>query len=66
MSADSGVIAAGSVLEIIIKDPGLTVAKGDFHVGRPPLNGGIPLLNDQSRPPLGISAVNHPIPNFQK
>lgn len=61
----SGVVAAGAVLKIIIEDPGLTVAKGDFNVGRTPLNGGISLLDDQSRSPLGISVMNNPISDLQ-
>ena len=58
-------VAAGGVLEVIVKDPGLTVAKSDFNVGRTPLNGGIPLLDDEPRSPLGISTVNHPISDLQ-
>jgi hypothetical protein len=54
-------VATGGILKIIIEDPGLTVAKGDFHVGGTPLNGGVSLLDDQSRSPLGISVMNNPI-----
>jgi hypothetical protein len=39
-------VTAGGVSKVIIEDPGLPVAKGDFNVGRTPLNGGIPLLDD--------------------
>jgi hypothetical protein len=59
------VVAASGILKIIIEDPGLTVAEGDFHVGRTPLDGGISLLDDQSRSPLGISVMNNPISDLQ-
>jgi hypothetical protein len=58
-------VTAGGVLKVIIEDPGLPIAKGDFNVGRTPLNGGIPFLDDQPRSPLGISAVNNPISDLQ-
>jgi hypothetical protein len=58
-------VTAGGVLEIIIEDPGLTIAKGDFNVRRPTLNGGIPFLDDQPRSPLGVAAVKNPIPDLQ-
>jgi hypothetical protein len=59
------VVAAGGILKVIIEDPGSTVPKGDFNVGRTPLNGGIPFLDDQPGSPLGISTVNHPISDLQ-
>jgi hypothetical protein len=58
-------VTTGGVLEVIIEDPGLAIAKGDFNVGRTPLNGGIPFLDNQPRSPLGISAVNNPISDLQ-
>jgi hypothetical protein len=58
-------ITACGVFEVIIEYPGSTVPKGDFNVGRTPLNGGIPFLDDQPRSPLGIPAVNHPISDLQ-
>jgi hypothetical protein len=58
-------VTAGGVLKVIIEDPDSAIAKGDFNVGRTPLNGGIPLLNDHSRSPLGIAAVNNPISDLQ-
>jgi len=58
-------VTAGSILKVIIEDPNLTVAKGDLNVGRTPLNGRIPLLDDQPRSPLGVTAVNNPISDLQ-
>ena len=58
-------VTAGGVLKVIIEDPDLAIAKGDFNVGRTPLNGGIPLLDNQPRSPLGVAAVNNPISNLQ-
>jgi hypothetical protein len=63
--SESGVVTAGGVFEIIIKNARLTVAKGNFHVRRTPLNRRIPFLNDNSRSPLGVPGVENPIPHLQ-
>jgi hypothetical protein len=58
-------VTTGGVLEVIIEDPGLAIAKGDFNVGRTSLHGRIPLLDNHPRSPLGISTVNNPISDLQ-
>jgi len=57
-AAEAGVVTAGGVLEIVIKDAGLAVTKSNFNVGRSSLNYGVSLFYDQPNSPFGETLVD--------
>jgi hypothetical protein len=61
----AGVIAAGTVPEVVVEDAGLAVPKGDFYEGQAPHDGRVLFLHNHPRPPLGIPVVYDPVSYFQ-
>ena len=60
----AGMVAARGVLEIIVKDAGLSVAKSNLYQGQASQHRRILLFYDHPRSPLGISVVYYPVANF--
>ena len=57
-------VAASCVLEVIVKDAGLSVAKSNLYQGQASQHRRILLFYDHPRPPLGISVVYNPVADF--
>ena len=58
-------VAARGVFVVVVEDAGLPIAKGDFYIGRAPLNERIPFFDDQAGPPLRVFPMDHPVADLQ-
>ncbi len=57
----AGMVAAGIVLEVIIEDAGLSVAKGDLYQRKASQYRRILFLHHHPRSPFGVFGVNDPV-----
>ena len=62
--SEAGVVAAGGVLEVIVEDAGLSVAKSDLYQGYSSYHRGILFFHYHPPSPLGVFGVDNPIPHF--
>jgi hypothetical protein len=63
--SQTGMVAAGGIFEVVIKDPSLPVTESNLDVGGPSQDSRIPLLHHHTGSPFRIAMVDHPIPDFQ-